>query len=387
MLVRVSNSNWIVYLILIFIPFIQLGISYYESVFFVVFLVSFTFSIKVCLSNNRFFYFSLMFMTFIFLLKFVLLLFSNSSFREALIPMREFLCMISIYIISVRIKDVKYLNYKFLSKLILIILVAILIIVCFQLFYFSYGIYVGLPQDWFVINQGTLAGAEQAFYFGTRFRPVSFYGEPSYTGWVVVSLLTVVLSRSEFVFRFKYLIIALSFGIVILSQAFSGILAVSILVFYWYLLSFNKNKYLLLFSVTLIFLLFFALLFNYSEEFQRRIIGISSSEDISFNVRVLEPFEQLNAMISAGEFFGVYNFSDLGVDNAALGLVLMYGISSFFILFLLYFYINNNFVFLYLLLSLNFNGAFLRFDKVLLFALVIGLCYQSIFSKKVVYVS
>lgn len=377
--------NWRIYLILFSIPFIQLGVSYYLSVFFLVFLFILIASFKFEILNNKFFNLFIVFTSIVFINKFLLLHFSNIPIRNSLVPIRELICFIGIYLISISIRSKSLIDFNKLGFFIIFILCLIFIIVLIQLFFFSSGIYFGLPQNWFVINQGTLLGADNALYYGTRFRPVSFYGEPSYTGWIVLSLLTIVLSRVEFSLKYKYFVLVLSIIIVSLSQAFSGILSIFVLTLYWLFIK-SKNKVFSLISA-LFFVVFISfILINFSSEFESRFLSILSSDDVSFNIRILSPLENLNNMLNDGLIFGLNNVSALEVDNAAISLILMYGFLFIPIILFFYLFINNNLVFIYLLLSLNFNGAFLRFDKVLILSLVIGLSYQSLYSNNRIYV-
>lgn len=382
---RAYENSWFVFLALLSIPFIQLGISYYLSVFFIVFCCALLICFNSILYNSKLLYLILLSVSFVFLFKFISLVFSGSSTRDSFIPIREWLCFCAIFIFSENVKRFNFLNFRLIGRTIFIILLCIFGLVLFQLYFFSKGSFFGFPSEFFVINQGTLLGVDKALYFDSRLRPMAFYGEPSYTGWIVFSLLFVVLSRTEFNFRFKVYVISLSLLIVLLSQSFSGILAISLISIYWYVFT-SRNSLVSLGLVCLVAFIFFVALFDFSTEFRERVLSINSNEDVSFNIRIDQPIDLIVEMYNRGDFFGVANFSELQVDNAGFALVLMYGVMSIFILLSLFFYFNNFALFLYVLISLNFNGAFLRFDKVLLLGLVVGLCYNSVFSNRSKYV-
>ncbi|MEH6659258.1 hypothetical protein [Leeuwenhoekiella marinoflava] len=371
-----SYKNILLCLILISLPFMQLGLTYYISVFFLLFLVSFLRALSVKSffgANSKYIIFGGLF----FFLKIFSLVLSEDTFsyRDILIPLRELFCFIGIILISLYLKQC-VVDIKKLKLFFLFFLSTILILVVSQYIFFARGIYFGLPIDFFVVNEATLSGAEKALKFGSRYRPTSFYGEPSYTSWITLSILMVVLFRKEFNKAFKIRVIFISFGIVLISQAISGMLAISVtsLVYFLYYSNSNiLNKTRLLIVAGIIF----SLSLYTSEELQSRIYSILSNEDVSSNIRFLKPYLILKDMINNADFFGVNNYSELlsVIDNAGFGLIIQYGVISVFILILFFKFVEKKVLWLYLILSLNFNGAFFRFDKALVISLVIGMSY------------
>ncbi|WP_336093989.1 hypothetical protein [Leeuwenhoekiella sp. CH_XMU1409-2] len=376
MINRIKLPNALLFLILCSLPFMQLGFTYYISVFFLLFLVSFlsAFSVKFFFGFNAKF---LIFGSLFFFIKVFSLVVAeeNFSYRDILLPLRELLCFIGIIVISLYLKQC-VVDIKKVQVFFLLFLTTILVLVISQYIFFSRGIYVGLPIDFFVINEATLSGSEKALRFGTRYRPTSFYGEPSYTSWITLSILTIILFRNEFNKIFKLKVIFVCFGIVLISQAVSGVLAILVTTLAYFLYYSNSNilkKIRFLIAAGIVFTLSIYL----SEELQSRIYAILSNEDVSSNIRFLEPYLILKDMVNNANFFGVSNYSELMsiIDNAGFGLIIQYGVISIFILILLLKFVKNKILWLYLILSLNFNGTFFRFDKVLVISLVVGMSY------------
>lgn len=355
------------------IPFIQLGFSYYISVSFFVFLIAFYYSASSTTFLNKD---SLVLQIGVaaFIIKTIMLTLTSNDTRSILIPVREMTCFIGMFIISSKLSKTT-IRINILNKLLVGLLLLILGLVIFQLYQLSSGRYFGFPIETFIMNKAALDGVHLALEHKTRFRPTSFYGEPSYTSWVALSIFTVALLNPDLKLKKALYLLLLSFCIVAISQSVSGVLAIVIVFTYWFLdkkkSQSSKGWRIILGLGAAIVLLSIASLF--SDDLNSRFKGIIESTDASSNGRFQNPFIYISKSLSEGQFFGVSNYAELDIDNAALGLFIQYGIFSLLILTCVLKKAKNNLLILFLILSLNFNGTFFRYDKVLIISFVIGI--------------
>jgi len=312
----------------------------------------------------------------VFLLKITLLTYESADTRAILIPAREFICALGMVFIASKVAYSSYRGVD-LYKAIWISLVVLLVLVVVQTYFIARGSYLGFPTQYYIMNQETLNKAEDALYHGTRYRPAAFFGEPSYTSWVVLSLLSIaicsLLKRKQ-----KYLIIILSFSVVLVSFSMAGIFAVAMLSLYWFIFETGKKGNVIInLIVALVGLMLGTIfLFYVGGEIAERIVAILNSDDDSANNRLAEPIEYINTIVTEGHWFGLRNYADLHINNAGLGMVINYGILFIPILAILLFFARRKLLIIYILLSLNFNGTFFRFDKALIVGVTLGLCMR-----------
>lgn len=365
----------IIYLFLIVLPFIQLGFSYYASVAFLSFVIIFLLSFRTTILKKKRIIYVILFGCILFLLKTGILYFFQNDLRETLIPLREMLCFIALILISTFLSNA-HINYVKVEKILVFFLVVTLLIVIIQKILLSRGVYFGFPVNSFVANQATLNGMDYALKNETRFRPTSFYGEPSYTSSVIFSLLTMLLLFKEVSMRTKYISIFISLLITILSDSFSGILAISLYVALWFLqLIIQKKNFKIGISVIVISFIAVLLILFFSNEFQERILNISRSSDESFSIRMLYPILIIQKMSFPQILFGVNSYTQLmSIDNAAYALFIHYGILSLMLLIALWRFIKDKMIIIYFAIMLSFNGTLFGFDKILIISIVIGLC-------------
>jgi len=360
------------YIIIISIPFSQLGFSYYASIHFIVFIYAFGISINSA-SIPKLVKGIVSLGILCFTIKAITLTFSSSNTRSILIPFRELICYVGFILISHKLSSTK-INKRVVNIFVIMLLSSILILVIYQLYSLATGKYLGFPIEYFVMNQGTLEGVNLALEHKTRFRATAFYGEPSYTSWIVLSLLTIILSNSSIKEKISYFSIIISFIIVSLSQSIAGIIAITIISIYWFA-SIKKNKvkisYIIIGVLSILIILSATLLL--SEDINSRLISILNQSDRSSNFRFSSPLVIIEKMLQNGELLGVSNYADMSIDNAALGLFVQYGILSLIILMSFIHASKNKFMVFYIILSLNFNGTIFRYDKVLIISLIVGI--------------
>lgn len=368
-----SFSGSLALLIFASIPFIQLGISYYISVAFLVFIFAFGLSLNSGLLKNRGITL-LQIGIAAFFTKTLLMAFTSGDTRSIFYPLRELTCFIGMLLIPRQIER-SNMDFRILSKITYAILGIILALVVVQLFQLSRGRYFGFPIEYFIMNQDTLKGVDLALEHGTRFRATSFYGEPSYTSWIVLSLITINLMYAKASNKSAFIMLLLSLAIVILSQSVAGILAVSLIFAYWFFFG-RQGKSLKFTSIILGICVGAGVILAasiLSNDLGNRFAAIIDLTDKSSNIRFQDPLFYINKILTEGQIFGVVDFAKLSIDNAGLGLFIQYGILSLVIMYCLLKSANKVLLVLYIILSLNFNGTFFRYDKALIISLTIGL--------------
>ena len=289
------------------------------------------------------------------------------------------LFMISSYLSTAKIKINRF--QMFLVGFLLFTLLFVIL----QKYFISKGIYFGLPVELFIMNQGTLADLEIVLSNETRLRATSFYGEPSYTSWIVFSILTILLLQNKIPIKIKYFSIIICLLIVILSESLSGILGIFIFVIIWFLKTAIKTKNIkLIFSFLIISIIILLLMVNFSNEFQDRIFNISKNTDQSFSGRMLDPFNLIPKMSGKEILIGMdkFHFSDsseIFIDNAAWSLIIRYGFLSIVIFGVIWKFIKNKMLLLYFFIVLSFNGSIFSYDKIIVTSLVLGVstCYSN----------
>lgn len=207
-------------------------------------------------------------------------------------------------------------------------------------------------------------------------RPVAFYSEPSYVGFIVLSIL---MTGHNIFFGKKYVyFITLLTTILLMSKTTSGLLVFSIL-----LLFLNKDFFLKSKSngAALIFCLIGLTLFTSFE----RISSITDmSAELSGYIRLVLPFIYIEEVFLSGNIFGVppiyfqdfISKADIGalmnvyLDNAILNLFIFYGVMAIVIIFC--FIKNYKSIFLlYIFLCGMFNGSIFSYDKAFIISISI----------------
>lgn len=368
-------------LILLMTPLLHLGFSYYISAQIVGFL-----SLAALVMFSRFERRAVIFASicaFLFIVKLVAVLHTSVS-RDLLVVLREMACFI---LLLLAVRPISALcRPERVSKLYVWFLWIASLLIMTQYFAIANGFFLSFPNEWFVMNRGTLEGVNLALYHESRLRPTGFYGEPSYMAFILISAFVVFLSYEA---RWKILlsVAALNALVLVFLGSLSGYLAFIIIaaVFGYLKLSAeggrNKLNASLLLGVLAVFMLS---VFVSQGEFIARLssFSIDTEVDPSAYVRFVVPYLIFMQMIDDGAWFGYANSEmqnlvggfDIGwIDNALFYLLLHYGIASTLLfIYFLAFYVRHPFLITYILIVLNFNGAYFSFDKTVVMALVLG---------------
>lgn len=374
--------------ILLMVPFLQLGISYYVSPQIVGFLGMVALVLFSRLDRRAVIFASIC--ALIFLVK-ASLVFKISDIHNFLLVFREMLCF-AVLLLAIRPVSFLYRQERIDTLYIRFLLMAA-ILVTLQHLAIANGRFVAFPYEWFVMNKGTLEGVELALHFESRLRPVGFYGEPSYMAFILTSAFVVFLSYVE---KWKKIlpIFVVNLFILALLGSLSGILAfmfIALVLIYLRLFSGGgpmKSANMLVVSVLILSLLYVSLL---QGEFVSRLLTVFYSDEIdpSMYVRYVGPALLIGEMIIDGDWLVGYSGSEIyehanslnmgSIDNAALYLSLHYGfVAAPLFLAVLIYYVRHPLLIAYMLITLNFNGSYFSFDKAVVMALVLGLATGAI---------
>lgn len=305
--------------------------------------------------------------------------------HELLLVMRELFCFV---LLVLAVQQVAFLSRpSVLLRQYNLFLFVSLTLICIQFLAILDGYFIQFPFDWFVMNEGTLIGIDKALEYETRVRPVGFYGEPSYMAFVMVSALVVFLSL-EISLRLLIRVLIMNLVAFVLLGSLSGVLAffIVVAVYFYQRQSLNESrkklpKLMLLGLVGIVAVVIFLFL----SDFSGRISSLLSKDDMdpSIYIRYVIPVLMLSTMMIDGQLLG-YSGSEIAsmvenygyggsVDNAFFYLLLHYGVLGPLLIAVLIYYLRNPLLIGYMLVVLNFNGAYFSFDKVVVMSLAIGL--------------
>jgi hypothetical protein len=280
------------------------------------------------------------------------------------------------------------LSPKNINKFLFILIISMLLMVIFQLYFFGKGIYFGFPINYFITNADTLELAENAFSNNTLYRVTTYFGEPSYTAFVVISLLSIfIMSNKNFDNVFLFFIFCVL--VIILSKTLVGSISLFIILYLYFHLDLSGRVKLLFNSfpyLILSILIFFSFYDSNSNYFYSRIYDVLHFSDESTYERIALPIKILVEKALYNDYiFGIAGSEKFVIHNAILGILIHYGVFSILLLLIIWDIVKKHcfqpvFVLIYLLLCMFYNGAFFAFDKSIIMSLVIG---ASIWRKKI----
>ncbi|EEA01964.1 hypothetical protein BH160DRAFT_2765 [Burkholderia sp. H160] len=219
-------------------------------------------------------------------------------------------------------------------------------------------------------------------------RPAATYAEPSYLGFVVLCLVFASQKVNSGNKTARNCIIFLGFIAVLLAQTASGVISLAVFLFVanWKYLS--KNISFIFFGV--VFLVVSALVLG------ARYDAILDGSDQSSLIRLIYPLQAVGEVFSKGYIFGVpadyvpfvLKNSITGTeglnggtsDNALINMFLLYGVSGFAILAILFLKMGFAEI-VFLVLAMQFNGVIFNYDKVVMISLAL-LLYHAHYQRR-----
>ena len=263
--------------------------------------------------------------------------------------------------------------------------------------------YLFVPAQVFI--QGLATIADRWIELGTargfiaEVRAAGPYAEPSYFGFVALSLAVLVVRGVESRPGQAFLL-GLMFVALLCSKSASGVISFALFVLFAYR---HRLNFMHLFSALLVVALALVaseifLKFNLVE----RLLNITDPiKEPSGYVRIILPFKHIALVLQEkpfgvplSEFFvftsrhmdhyvgsgvsgpvSVVQGGSLGTDNGLLNLVIAFGIGGLVFLLLIPFIVRDKLILVYLLFASQFNGDVLSPDKAAIIALVVS-CYR-----------
>lgn len=222
--------------------------------------------------------------------------------------------------------------------------------------------------------------AEYGYAAEKYIRPSAFYSEPSYLGFICLSIYyftdKVIVDRRLFIKVFVLVVSTL-----LVAQTAYGIACLGI-----YFLASERGRILL--HGKRGFLIKIALLaFVFAMAGTRLyVLATNPEQEISGYIRLVQPFVNIYTVVASTQYFGIPSFYFIdfldasgvstifgyGLDNGVLNMFMYYGIGGFLILYVLYVKLGK-LSFLYVALCGMQNGALLHFDKAVVIVLVLSL--------------
>lgn len=383
------SNNLVLSASLMLLPFIQLGVSYYWSVQVIMFLL------LVSLLTFKDVWRSLTIggglVVFVLMLSSLVFQVSLDPNRDVLRIVRIFLCFTVLLVFLSKTYQIDYLNES-TKKIIAVIAVALLGFSVIQMVLFQAGFLFYFPRELYITNAETL-GDELALQFNSV-RPSATFGEPSYLGFVALSLYVVVLTKFNDGW-IRWATIFSLWGAVFVCATFAGVLGLLVISLIYYL---NKNGQLKLIGALLFLVLSIIIVIGGNFDFlpdrlAQRISGVTSGEvDASTYSRIVMPlflvdyaFENYPLGLSTELLVKEVGFSAVdGTDNGFLLLFVNFGFTAFYIYGLILLKVRKRPILAaYLLMASMFNGSVFSFDKVAVMAMVILLLGDgAVFSSK-----
>lgn len=270
-------------------------------------------------------------------------------------------------------------------KAVLVMLVGLLFIELIQVFKYARGEYFGLPAELYVVNAGTIPGELDLKY--SRQRPAGTFGEPSYLGFYVFSLMTMFY---PLIMRSRRVVAVVSIGalIGILSQSlafFICLCAFAILFVRTHRLTLRARAWLFAIAIAVVLVTL-----TQADLLIARLPGGSLTTDTSAQFRLWtpmaimpqhllefplgEPIADLIPNITRMAMRAGYG-STPPTDNAFANLLFQYGFLGFLLVVLILRATPHLPVRMYLFFCMFFNGSYLTIDKVATF-LFVAIVYQ-----------
>jgi hypothetical protein len=363
-------------IIFLAIPFIQLGLDVYLSVSFGAAVIALMIGGISVVQNKSLLVSSIpLFLGYI--IKIASAILGSMEYLEVLVIFRELACYF-VFLSVINLIEGFAGQWEKTKSYTMALFMVICIFGIVQAAFLTQGQFIGLPTQYFVINQGTLEGLEELIANGYRFRATGFYGEPSYLSFVVMSLMTVILcTYTKSSLSQQGFVGLVAIAVSVASQSFSGVSAIGLWLFFWILQTWSRLPSIVksVFSI-LFFAAVIALVAYFGKEVATRYDAILDGNDESLSIRLEEPFYLIRSMDWNETLFGIVGIRDVQIDNGIMSLYIRYGFISFLIMGSMAIIARNSLAILYLFFAFNFNGSILAYDKVILFGFVIGAMRQ-----------
>lgn len=259
---------------------------------------------------------------------------------------------------------------------------AFLLLAMIQMYFYSRGMYFGLPRQWFVINSDTLAGAMDLYY--NDIRPNGPYGEPSYFGFVLLSLMVAVTPALKSS-RWAQLAYGAALIAGILSRSLAFLLAAALVAGIPMFMRATFKARLQIVALALLALFPVLMLTPALDVLGRLLAGSSQLGDYSIYVRIVAPVKIVPEFIAAYPFGVPAHSLDIETSSINLGnlrweeilhngfinAIFTYGVFGVILFLCIIRAAGNLQITMYLMASTMFNGAFFYIDKISILILTV----------------
>lgn len=373
---RLSNEGynphpeWALVGLVLLSPFAHLGLSYYLSAAMVSTILAFASITLVVRSSLKFVLFPIS------LLLPMLLCISQSDLPQSsdvLRVFRELLFLSALICVAYSLRFVSSTDgLNSVLKALCIVTVGQLVLVIVQRIYIPQYIFVSFPYSWYVQNSGTLAEYDDLLY--SRIRPSATFGEPSFLGFVCCAFVT-ALSPMIRESRISQFIVGLLVVTGFMSESLSFALSIFIIgIAYFYI----ERRAVRFRYVVPIFLISTVLALVLSAGgIEARVSNSIGGTDRSTALRLVLPLlllpERLLEFPIGQPFYTMTTsitrmslaagFTTPPLDNAMFNFLFCYGFFGFVVIGVLLAGMRNNFIRIFFLVALSFNGDFLSISK------------------------
>jgi hypothetical protein len=257
-----------------------------------------------------------------------------------------------------------------------------------QKIYLIKGQYFGIPITWFAMDGGTLPDDLSLYYSAVR--PSGPYAEPSYLGFVLVSLALNFLPKDQ-ISRTDFLGIFALFVAGVATSSLSFLLALATVSLPRFIRMTTRAKIKVGFCILIV--LGAVSFWTGAVDVVSRLERTSGSEeDSSIIARIVLPaltlpnflfsyplgvtFSNLPNAIAPFVTDSLYSSEDI-LNNALFNLMFEFGITGLIMIFFLWQAAAEATVRCYLFVALMFNGSFLAIDKFTVIILTVAMYYSS----------
>ena len=387
---RESDTNYF-FALLVLLPVIQLGFSYYISIQSLAYIILNIFlieNIRWTRSNTiAVTIFLMFFAAYLFVITFPGLHYYSSSTRDFLRVVREALCVFTLLLTINIIKSNPFKTvlgfHGNIDKSLVYFIYIVFGLTTFQYLLSKINIYITLPTEWFVVNAPkNISNLYELFNLKSRIS-LSF-GEPSYFALLLVGLSAVFLVSN------KYNLVALCFIVALMTSSAFGILSILFLTAAGIIeKKFTRGIFLVItfFSFIVLCVLGYVfkdliLEFKGMSAFIRLYAPWYLLLDVLGNIPSGVPFTQLENHINNSDYayiiFYVTNY--IGFDNSIINIFVVYGYFGVILIIFIIALLSSNslnifLLFLFVLFCFQ-NGSIFTFDKITIlsfFYLLIGI--------------
>lgn len=259
-----------------------------------------------------------------------------------------------------------------------------LLLALVQTAFLTRQVYFGIPKGLFIANEGTIPGELDLIY--SKLRATGTFGEPSYLGFVMTSFAFALLPLARRWGGPRLAILAVAL-IALICQSLSFFIAIAMLIAYERP-GFKDFKITIILPALLIAIGLGAYFWEVIEHFGDRLTSLSNSaEEPSGFVRIFGPISILPDFLSqyptGVPFYKLYpileSYVPIGLrplsfyDNGLINLVLNFGYVGFILLYIYFSSVRDNTSRIYLFVSGIFNGALISPDKLGVMILMLAL--------------